>query len=107
MSFLALFVNYAPLTLLSVVACCIINIIDFRIWVSSVFVSDVLNALGNPALLTILGSRMLFNLKVAAELGVNGGTNVRVTSRGLSVIDFAEPENPQRCGFWFFFRGNG
>ena len=31
--------------------------------------------LGNPSLLCILGSRMFFNLKEAAERGVNVGTN--------------------------------
>ena len=86
--------------MLRVAACCIIDIIQFRIWVLSDFWSSVLGALGNPSLLTILGSRMLFNLKEAAELGVNEGTNVRVTSRTMSAIDFAEPEDPQRFGFY-------
>ena len=46
---------------------------------------------------------MLFNLKEAAELGVNEGTNVMVTSRTMSSMDFAEPEIPQRCDFSGFF----
>ena len=66
--------------------------------------SDVLAILGNTPSLTILGSRMLFNLKEAGELGVNEGTNVRVTSRTLSDLDFAEPENAQRYDFWFLSR---
>lgn len=61
--------------------------------------ANVLASIGNPALLAILGSRMLFNLKEAAELGVNEGTNVRVTSRTISSMGFAEPEIPQRCDF--------
>ena len=77
------------------------NIIEYR--VSSDFVSNVLTALGNPSLLTILGSRMLFNLKEAGELGVNEGTNVRVASRTLSGIDFAGPEHPQTYGSRFSF----
>ena len=83
------------LTFLSVVGCCVLNIIEFKLTFSSAFVTDVLNALGNPALLSILGSRMMFNLKEAAELGINEGTNVRVASRTMSAIDFAEPGNPQ------------
>ena len=43
---------------------------------------------------------MKFNLKEAAELGVNEGTNVRVTSRTMSAIDFAEPEKLQRFAFY-------
>ena len=90
-------------TLSSIVACCIFGIVQFRIQVSNDFVSNVLTALGNAALLTILGSRMLFNLKEAGELGVNEGTNVRVASRTLSGIDFAEPEHPQTYDFWHSF----
>ena len=35
----------------------------------------LVNALGSPTLLCILGSRMFFKLKEAAEHGVNAGTN--------------------------------
>ena len=76
-----------------------LNIIEFKLTFSSVFAANVLDTLGNPALLSILGSRMLFNLKGAAELGVNEGTNVRVTSSTMSAMDFAEPEISQRCDF--------
>ena len=38
-------------------------------------VVNVIGTLGNPTLLCILGSRMFFNLKEAAEYGVNVGTN--------------------------------
>ena len=78
-----------------------LNIIEFKLTFSSVFAANVLDTLGNPALLTILGSRMMFNLKEAAEIGMNEGTNVRVASRTMSAIDFAEPGNPQpqRCDF--------
>ena len=45
---------------------------------------------GNSALLSILGSRMMFNLKEAGELGVNGGTNYRPSLSGtLSGPEFA------------------
>ena len=84
-----------------VVACCLINIIDFKLGVANAFVANVLGALGNPELLTILGSRMLFNLKEAAELGVHEGTNVRISTRTMSDINFAEPAIPQRFDFYF------
>ena len=42
---------------------------------STFFVITILGTFGNPLLLTILGSRMFFNLKEAAEHGVNEGTN--------------------------------
>ena len=84
-----------------VVACCLINIIDFKLGLSSAFVANVLGSLGNPALLTILGSRMLFHLKEALELGVNGGTNVRISSGTISEIGFADPGHPQRFDLYF------
>ena len=37
--------------------------------------SAALNGLGSPVLLSVLGSRMFYNLKEAAEHGVNIGTN--------------------------------
>ena len=89
------------LTFISVVSCCVINIVQFKVVSSNAFLSNVLATLGNPALLTILGNRMLFNLQEAAELGVNQGTNVRVPSRTMSNMDFAGPEDPQRCDFLF------
>ena len=104
MSPLAIFINRTiTVTLFSAVCCCVINIIKFKLAFSNVLVSDVLYTLGNPALLTMLGSRILFNLKEAAELGVNEGTSVWVASGTLSDIDFSEPENPQRCDFRFLF----
>ena len=36
---------------------------------------SIINALGSPTLLCVLGSRMFFNLKEAVELGANVGTN--------------------------------
>ena len=49
---------------------------------------NVLQQLGNPFYLSILGSRMLFNLKEAGEMGVNEGTNYRVPT--MSNIEFEE-----------------
>ncbi|OCB87155.1 hypothetical protein A7U60_g5669 [Sanghuangporus baumii] len=79
-----------------VIACCMFNIMEFRLQFSSDFLSNVFNAFGNPAFLSVLGSRMLFNLKVAGERGQNQGTSYRVPSRTASVIDFVVPLDLQR-----------
>ena len=55
----------------------------------SSILSAVLDALGSTTLLCILGSRMFFNLKEAAEHGVNVGTNW--SSYSHSAIRFDEP----------------
>ena len=46
----------------------------------------LLFALGNPSLLSLVGSRMLFNMKEAGEHGVNEGTNCMVST--MSEIQF-------------------
>ena len=56
---------------------------------SSIVPAFILNALGSPTLLCILGSRISFNLKEAAEHGINVGTNQ--SSRPHSDIRFGEP----------------
>ncbi|EJD03285.1 uncharacterized protein FOMMEDRAFT_156672 [Fomitiporia mediterranea MF3/22] len=61
--------------------------ISCRVYVANQFVALLLNAAGNPALLCVLGSHLLINLKKAGELGVNEGTNYR--SRAVSDIEFA------------------
>lgn len=61
--------------------------------IENVFVSAILvtflDSIGNPALLSILGSRMLFNMKEAAEYGVNEGTNYMAST--VSAIEFDSP----------------
>ncbi|OCB87160.1 hypothetical protein A7U60_g5675 [Sanghuangporus baumii] len=84
-----------------VIASCALNITNFNLQSSNVFISNVVNELGNPAYLSILGSRMLFNLKEAGERVVNMGTSFRVVSETLSDMDFAQPGNRQRCLFFY------
>ena len=52
-------------------------------------VQTFLAAVANPSFLCILGSRMFFNLKEAAEHGVNMGTNV--SSHEFSAMSFESP----------------
>jgi hypothetical protein len=49
----------------------------------------ILESFGSPTLLCILGSRMFFNLKEAAEHGVNVGTNW--SSYSHSALHIEEP----------------
>ncbi|KAL5524863.1 hypothetical protein ACEPAF_10009 [Sanghuangporus sanghuang] len=79
-----------------VITCCMFDIIQFKLEISNAFLAGILNALGNPAFFTILGSRMLFNLKEAGERGQNEGTSYGMPSQTISEIDFAEPVNAQR-----------
>ena len=50
----------------------------------------MMTTFGAPTLLCVLGSRMFFNLKEAAEHGVNVGTNW--SSYSHSAIHFDEPQ---------------
>ena len=54
------------------------------------FVHALLVTLGSPTLLCVIGSRMFFNLKEAAEDGVNVGTNW--SSYSHSAIRFDETQ---------------
>ena len=65
------------------------SIVGARLLTSNTAVEGVLNTLGRPTLLSILGSHMFFNLKEAAEHGVNIGTNW--TSYTHSAIRFDKP----------------
>ena len=71
--------------------CSIINIC------SSTFATPlqgaVLGAVGSPTLLSIVGNRMFYNLKEAAERGVNVGTNW--SSYSHSGIRFEDPAECQ------------
>ena len=49
-----------------------------------------LNVLANPSLLSILGSRLLFNMKEAGAKGLNEGTSCGSKST-ISDIDFGAP----------------
>ena len=56
---------------------------------NALFVS-ILNVLANPALLSILGARLLFNMKEAGAKGLNEGTSCGSKST-VSDIDFGAP----------------
>lgn len=82
-----------------VLFCSAINItasrIDFR---ESYVKKDVINFLGSSSFLCLLGSRMFFNLKEAAELQANGGMSQLeqgpVSLYAASDLQFAMPDCP-------------
>ncbi|KAL5533527.1 hypothetical protein ACEPAF_5303 [Sanghuangporus sanghuang] len=51
------------------ITCNFLNVLEFKLRVSNGLLSALLDTLGSPAFLCIFGSRMLLNLKEAAEKG--------------------------------------
>ncbi|KAL5512042.1 hypothetical protein ACEPAH_5261 [Sanghuangporus vaninii] len=78
------------------IACNLLNVMEFKLRVSNGLLSALLDTLGSPAFLCILGSRMLFNLKEAAEKGVNGDTTLKTETR-MSSVHFAQ-DGPRLVG---------
>lgn len=74
----------------SVLACSIFNVIQDRILAPNYYVVVLLQAIGNPSFLCVLGSRLLVNLREAGELGLNEGTNYRLSTRSVSGMEFAD-----------------
>ncbi|EJD00845.1 uncharacterized protein FOMMEDRAFT_157953 [Fomitiporia mediterranea MF3/22] len=50
------------------------------LFITDTFAANVLNAAGSPAILCILGSRLLVNLKEAGEKGANRGVTDELTT---------------------------
>ena len=57
--------------------------------VSNALSTYILSGLANPPLLSIIGARLLFNMKEAGEKGLNEGTSCGSKST-VSEIDFAD-----------------
>ena len=77
----------------SIISCCVLNILFFKVQIDSWndFSVAVLNDLGNPAFLRLLGGRMLFNLKRAGGQVVYGDDDKEetYTDQTLSDIQFS------------------
>ena len=86
LSYLWCILNF--LYLYSAIGVTVFNILDFPFSSNFVF-GVVLQGLGSPTLLCILGSRMMFNLKEAAEIGVNEGTSYRFSTT-VTGMEFAD-----------------
>ena len=81
--------NFLPRTIFVAV----IATIGDRLDLADTVVEGIFATLGSPTLLSILGSRMFFNLKEAAEHGVNAGTNW--SSYSHTTIRFDEPQGEE------------
>jgi len=75
---------------LAVMFVCVANIVADVDDLSSIL-SNVFVVAGNPAFLSILGARLLFNMKEAGEKGLNQGTSCPTLTSTVSEIDFAAP----------------
>lgn len=77
-------------SLFSVVFVSLIKII-VDLFHKSTLVSTILEVVGNPALLSIISARLLFNMREAAAKSLNQGMSCSFVQSNLSEIDFAEP----------------
>ena len=64
-------------------------VVDFAAESNAPF-AYILDALANPTLLSILGARLLFNMKEAGDKGLNEGTSCGLKST-ISDIEFGAP----------------
>ncbi|KAH8112217.1 hypothetical protein DFH11DRAFT_1511949, partial [Phellopilus nigrolimitatus] len=70
-----------------VIFCSVMHIVSNQLIIPNVLLAELLNALGSPSFLCILGSHLLVHLKEAGERGANGGTSYRM--RTMSDIEFS------------------
>lgn len=66
------------------------NIIDFLHDNQSATIAILLELIGNPAFLPLVGTRLLVNIKEAAAKGLHQGTSC-ILRTSVSRIDFAVP----------------
>ena len=74
----------------SVILVSIFQIVVNFTFESSALFTYILNVLASPSLLSILGARLLFNMKEAGAKGLNEGTSCGSKST-ISDIDFDAP----------------
>ena len=72
----------------SIISCGILNIIVFNIRSSNSLNTVILDAIGNPSFLSLIGCHMLFNPKIAGERGVSAGTDYSLST--MSAVKFQE-----------------
>ena len=66
------------------------NIIDFLYDNQSATIAILLNLIGSPAFLPLVGTRLLLNIKEAGAKGLHQGTSC-ILRTSISRIDFAAP----------------
>ncbi|KAH8109176.1 hypothetical protein DFH11DRAFT_1861694 [Phellopilus nigrolimitatus] len=70
-----------------VVFCSVLNIMANQLHIPNALLANLLDALGSPTLLCVLGSHLLVHLKEAGEREANGGTSFMMTT--MSNIEFS------------------
>ncbi|KAH8106551.1 hypothetical protein DFH11DRAFT_1549884 [Phellopilus nigrolimitatus] len=65
----------------------VMHIVSDQLSITNVLLAHLLNVLGSPSLLCVLGSHLLVHLKEAGERGANGGTSYRMKT--MSGIEFS------------------
>ena len=76
-----------------VIFCSVCNLVANATTVTTQ-VLNVIDTIGNPALLCVLGNYLLINLKETAEKGLNMGTSYTLKEKTLSAIDFQVAGRP-------------
>ena len=74
----------------SVSMCFTLNIIYFNLGEGNTSLECLQLIIGNPTLPSIIGSRLLINLKEVGDLGLNESMNYRLDSTSASEIVFVE-----------------
>ncbi|KAH8112181.1 hypothetical protein DFH11DRAFT_1786727, partial [Phellopilus nigrolimitatus] len=70
-----------------VIFCSVMEIVSDQLYISNIILADLLDVIGSPSLLCLLGSHLLVHLKEAGERGANGGTSYRMKT--ISNIEFS------------------
>ncbi|KAH8109807.1 hypothetical protein DFH11DRAFT_1515096, partial [Phellopilus nigrolimitatus] len=70
-----------------VIICSVMQILLDQLDITNPLLADLLDMLGSPSLLSVLGSHLLVHLKEAGERGANGGTSYRMKT--MSSIGFS------------------
>ncbi|KAH8109708.1 hypothetical protein DFH11DRAFT_900530 [Phellopilus nigrolimitatus] len=70
-----------------VIFCSVMEIMAIQLAIPNVFLADLLNVLGRPSFLCVLGSHLLVHLKEAGERGANEGTSYRMKT--MSNMEFS------------------
>ena len=66
----------------------IANIINYLLLPTQYAVIIVLNILTSLSIPCVVGSLLMFNLREAAQMGVNGGTNISLNARTEGTMVF-------------------
>ncbi|KAH8109352.1 hypothetical protein DFH11DRAFT_1861489 [Phellopilus nigrolimitatus] len=84
---LAVLIQDQAIYFILVIFCSVMGIVADQLFIPNTLLAYHLSALGNPSLLSVLGSHLLVHLKEAGERRANGGTSYRMTT--MSSMQFS------------------